>query len=75
MGWAVLFDISIFKEMSGVALFLLAAGGISYTIGGIIYIVKKPNISNRFGFHELFHMFILMGSVFHYLMILFYVAW
>ena len=74
MGWAVLFDISIFKEMSGVALFLLAAGGISYTIGGIIYIVKKPNISNRFGFHELFHMFILMGSVFHYLMILFYVA-
>lgn len=74
MGWAVLFDISIFKEMSGVALFLLVAGGISYTIGGIIYIVKKPNISNRFGFHELFHMFILMGSVFHYLMILFYVA-
>lgn len=74
MGWAVLFDISIFKQMSGVALFLLAAGGISYTIGGIIYIVKKPNISAQFGFHELFHIFILMGSVFHYLMILFYVA-
>lgn len=74
MGWAVLFDISIFKQMSGVALFLLAAGGISYTVGGIIYIVKKPNISAQFGFHELFHMFILMGSVFHYLMILFYVA-
>lgn len=74
MGWAVLFDISIFKQMSGVALFLLAAGGISYTIGGVIYIVKKPNISAQFGFHELFHIFILMGSVFHYLMILFYVA-
>lgn len=74
MGWAVLFDISIFKEMSGVALFLLAAGGISYTIGGIIYIAKKPNLSATFGFHELFHIFVLMGSVFHYLMILFYVA-
>lgn len=74
MGWAVLFDISIFKEMSGVALFLLAAGGISYTIGGIIYIAKKPNLSAAFGFHELFHIFVLMGSVFHYLMILFYVA-
>lgn len=74
MGWAVLFDISIFKEMSGVALFLLAAGGISYTIGGIIYIAKKPNISEKFGFHELFHIFVLLGSVFHYLMILFYVA-
>ena len=74
MGWAVLFDISIFKEMSGIALFLLVAGGISYTIGGIIYIVKKPNVSVKFGFHELFHIFILIGSAFHYLLALFYVA-
>ncbi len=74
MGWAVLFDISIFKEMSGIALFLLVAGGISYTIGGIIYIVKKPNVSVKFGFHELFHIFILIGSAFHYLLVLFYVA-
>ena len=74
MGWAGLFDISIFKEMSGSALFLLVAGGISYTIGGIIYIVKKPNVSVKFGFHELFHIFILIGSAFHYLLVLFYVA-
>ena len=74
MGWAVLFDMSIFKEMSGIALFLLVAGGISYTIGGIIYIVKKPNVSVKFGFHELFHIFILIGSAFHYLLVLFYVA-
>lgn len=74
MGWAVLFDISIFKEKSGIALFLLVAGGISYTIGGIIYIVKKPNVSVKFGFHELFHIFILIGSAFHYLLVLFYVA-
>lgn len=74
MGWAVLFDVSVFRDMSGIAVFLLAAGGISYTIGGIIYIVKKPNISKEFGFHELFHLFILLGSIFHYLMVLFYVA-
>lgn len=74
MGWAVLFDVSVFRDMSGVAVFLLAAGGISYTIGGIIYIVKKPNLSPSWGFHELFHLFILLGSVFHYLMVLFYVA-
>lgn len=74
MGWAVLFDVSIFKEMSGPALFLLAAGGVSYTIGGIIYIVKKPNISAAWGFHELFHLFILLGSVCHYLMVLCYIA-
>ncbi|MEE0511375.1 MAG: hemolysin III family protein [Peptococcaceae bacterium] len=74
MGWAVLFDVSVFRDMSGVAVFLLAAGGISYTVGGIIYIVKKPNLSKNFGFHELFHLFILLGSIFHYLMVLFYVA-
>ena len=74
MGWAILFDISIFQSMSGMAVLLLALGGISYTVGGVIYILKKPNISARFGFHELFHMFVLAGSLFHFFMIFFYVA-
>ncbi len=74
MGWAILFDISIFQSMSGIAVFLLAAGGLSYTIGGVIYILKKPNISAAFGFHELFHIFVLLGSLFHFFMIFFYVA-
>lgn len=74
MGWAVLFDVSVFRDMSGVAVMLLALGGVSYTVGGIIYIIKRPNISEKWGFHELFHLFILLGSVCHYLMVLFYVA-
>ena len=74
MGWAILFDISIFQSMSGIAFLLLAAGGISYTVGGVIYMLKKPNISEQFGFHELFHIFVLLGSLFHFLMIFFYVA-
>ena len=74
MGWAILFDMSIFQSMSGIAIGLLAAGGLSYTIGGIIYILKKPNFSPMFGFHELFHIFVLLGSFFHFLMIYFYVA-
>jgi hemolysin III len=74
MGWAVLFDVSVFRDMSGAAVLLLALGGVSYTVGGIIYIVKRPNISEKWGFHELFHLFILLGSVCHYLMVLFYVA-
>jgi hemolysin III len=74
MGWAILFDISIFQSMSGMAVLLLALGGISYTAGGVIYILKKPNISAQFGFHELFHMFVLAGSLFHFFMIFFYVA-
>lgn len=74
MGWAILFDISIFQSMSGAAVGLLAAGGLSYTVGGVIYMLKKPNISAVFGFHELFHIFVLQGSLFHFLMIFFYVA-
>lgn len=60
--------------MSGTAVFLLAAGGVSYTLGAVIYILKKPNITPSFGFHELFHVFVLLGSLFHFMMIFFYVA-
>lgn len=74
MGWAILADVSIFSHMSAGALWLLVLGGISYTIGGIIYGVKKPNLSVKLGFHELFHLFVLGGSLFHYLLVLFYIA-
>ena len=74
MGWAVVFDISVLQSMDGIAVGLLAAGGISYTIGALIYILKWPNLSSSFGFHELFHIFVLLGSLFHFIMIFFYVA-
>ncbi|WP_312644285.1 hemolysin III family protein [Hydrogenoanaerobacterium sp.] len=74
MGWAILIDVSVFTRMSPGALLLLILGGVSYTIGGIIYMIKKPNISQRFGFHELFHIFVLVGSIFHFLLVYFYIA-
>ena len=60
-------------SMPAPAIALLAAGGISYTIGGLIYIMKRPNLSPVIGFHELFHLFVLAGSIFHYLMVFLYV--
>lgn len=74
MGWAILADVSIFSRMSAGALWLLVLGGVSYTIGGVIYGIKKPNLSAKLGFHELFHLFVLGGSLFHYLLVLFYIA-
>lgn len=74
MGWAILVDVSVFKQMSVGALMLLILGGFSYTAGGIIYMIKKPNISKMFGFHELFHIFILIGSMFHFLLVFIYIA-
>lgn len=73
LGWAVLFDFNSFLAIPSSGLYLIAAGGLSYTIGAIIYILKKPNIGNLFGFHEIFHIFILIGSLLHILAICIYV--
>jgi hemolysin III len=51
------------------AIIYLFAGGISFTIGAIFYAIKKPTIRSGFGFHEIFHLFILLGAVFHYLLV------
>lgn len=59
LGWAAVFYLPSFWRSGGIAIFtLIALGGVCYTIGGIIYALKKPNFSiNWFGFHELFHAF------------------
>ena len=45
---------------------LLLAGGIAYTVGAVFYALKKPNIVPQvFGYHELFHSFVLLGAVLH----------
>lgn len=67
MGWVALLALSpLSKALSIGGLTWLALGGIMYTIGGIIYGLKKPNISKTFGFHELFHIFVMLGSACHY---------
>lgn len=74
MGWAIMVDPRALANLSVPAVALLAAGGILYTIGGIIYIIKKPNFSPEFGFHELFHIFVVLGSACHYFMVFFFIA-
>lgn len=44
----------------------LLIGGAFYIIGAIIYAIKKPNISKAFGFHELFHILVLLGTMSHF---------
>ena len=57
------------------ALVLIVAGGLSYTIGGIVYGTKKISLfSNKLGFHEIFHLFILLGTLLHFLMVFFYIT-
>jgi hemolysin III len=65
----------LIKSMPGSALLFLLAGGVSYTIGAVFYIIKKPKFNSNFGFHEIFHLFILLGALFHYLLIYTAVVW
>ena len=46
---------------------MLLGGGIAYTVGALIYALKKPNLAilKSFGFHEIFHVFVMIGSAFH----------
>lgn len=71
MGWIAIFTINPLREvLPNEAIFDLFAGGITYTIGAVIYATKWPNFKNKyFGFHEVFHIFILGGSLFHFCMI------
>ena len=74
MGWIALFALKpLYDSLSLYGFLFLLLGGIMYTIGGIIYGLKKPNFSPEFGFHEIFHIFVLLGSFCHYWAILKYV--
>ncbi len=75
LGWAAVFFIPSFAEgaqrlgvTAGTAvLVLLAVGGGLYTLGGIVYGLKRPDPSPQwFGFHEVFHSFTILAFVSHY---------
>jgi hemolysin III len=67
---ALLYPLRIYPEI----IIWLFIGGFFYIVGAIIYIIKKPNISKLFGFHELFHIFILLGTASHFWSIYKYIA-
>jgi hemolysin III len=68
MGWASLAYLPDILEAGGVlVLALIALGGISYSVGAVVYAKKSPNPSpSWFGFHELFHAFTILGFLFHF---------
>ncbi|MDR7238236.1 PAQR family membrane homeostasis protein TrhA [Neobacillus drentensis] len=75
MGWMIVF---VFSPLTGslnpIGLFLLILGGIFYTIGGVIYGAKPKFLKSKYmGFHEIFHIFILLGSLAHFLTVFLYV--
>ena len=78
MGWLCVLAFSqIFHALSRPAFGWLLAGGIIYTIGGIIYALKVPLFNARhknFGSHEIFHLFVMSGSFCHFIVMYYFVA-
>ena len=70
MGWmAVVAMVPLVKVFPFKGMALLIGGGLLYTVGGVLYALKWPGRNNpRFGCHEIFHVFILLGSFVHFLM-------
>ena len=78
MGWVCIMAIrQIVAALTPAAFTWLLAGGIIYTIGGVIYALKLPIFNSKhknFGSHEIFHLFVMGGSFCHYMMMYGYVA-
>ncbi len=72
LGWAAIFYVVPFWQQGGPIIgSLIAAGGLLYTAGGIIYGTKRPNPWPRwFGFHEVFHAFTLGGFLTHFVAVI-----
>ena len=78
MGWTCIMALpQIYSALAGAAFFWLLAGGIFYTVGGVIYAIKMPAFNAKhpnFGTHEIFHVFVMAGSLCHFILMYNFVA-
>jgi hemolysin III len=67
LGWLAIFVFfPLIKAMSANTFIFLLLGGITYTMGAVVYALKWPRFSSKlFGFHEIFHIFVIVGTTFH----------
>lgn len=75
MGWVAVFLIApLYKALSLTGVSLLILGGVFYTIGALIYAIKPKWMKMKhFGYHEIFHIFIMLGSLTHFFCVFKYV--
>ena len=75
MGWMVLVGAyPLVMNLSTGALAWLAGGGLVYSVGAVVYALKWPDPwPNRFGFHEIFHVFVIGGSFCHFVVMYWFI--
>ena len=71
MGWiAVIVFSPLSQALTPSGFFWLITGGLFYSVGAVIYALKRPNpFPNIFGFHEIWHLFVLAGTASHFMSI------
>lgn len=74
MGWTVILWLpQIWTNLGPGAIIFIGIGGLFYTVGTVIFMTKRPKLFPRtFSYHELFHVFVVLASVFHFLAVAFY---
>ncbi len=77
MGWTIVFCFGpLLSALETGAFLWLLMGGIVYTLGGVIYSLKIPGFDEKhtkFGMHDIFHLFVMGGSLCHFIFIYFFV--
>jgi hemolysin III len=76
MGWvAVIAAPALLRAVPAQGMAWVLAGGLTYTAGALVYGLKRPNpLPGVFGFHEVWHLFVIAGSACHFWAVLRYVA-
>jgi hemolysin III len=72
MGWmAALLAPAVMSKIGVLGMALLIGGGVFYTVGGYVFTVEEPNpVPGVFGFHEIWHIAVLLGAMTHFLLML-----
>jgi hemolysin III len=76
MGWVALIAApALFRAVPAEGMAWVLAGGLTYSAGALIYGLKRPNpLPGVFGFHEVWHLFVVAGSACHFWAVLRYVG-
>jgi hemolysin III len=69
MGWLIVFAIQPLSEaLPKAGIYWLVAGGISYTVGALLYSIKRLPLN-----HALFHVFVVLGTIFQFITVYEYI--
>ena len=76
LGWVAIIAMpQLFHRLGALGIALIAAGGLLYSVGAIVYARKRPDpVPSVFGYHEIFHVLVVAAAALHFAVIAFLVV-